>query len=442
MYKNLATTLFNNGKRSESVARSLEQIEQEAIANKDAQKLDQIHAISKRKTINIFEMSLEAADLLNLPREDFYDLYFKGGETNPANLLRGMHAQGIIKIIEFNGYSVETVKSTDEICVLEYTLDDGVVCRHSYTMEEAINTPWIREEFSKDEESLWHTNPKEMLYHEAVKFIAKTSFRRLFKVQPRSLVDTHVDNAILAEKIFEEEIYDIEIVDFEYRSVIASKERNPRDLEAYIETLRKNCIERIHASLELCDAIGLPKHLFYDISKHTVFNKQDPSYNIRACAIIEMLRELGFLVRLENVSSKSCTLKFTKDGIERTEQVILENLKKTKKSVREGLETVDSAWYNHTATLLLYEALSRVLKSDFAEILGKTKQTGREKLRSLLFKKTSSRETAKALLFNKDVEKSSEPYLASDKDSQNENNSSSKFVIPEDFKKISQLLKR
>lgn len=426
MFKKEARELFRKGKRSDSVRKFYEAAHEEAKANGDAAKLGQICAIIKEKTIQLFAISLEAAHLLNLPAGDFYDLYFKGSETNPANLLRGMHAEGMIKIIEYFGYSIQFVKSTDSVCQIAYTLDEGTEVTYTLTMEEAKNNPYIQEEFL-DEDSPWHSDPKGMLVHEAVKFVAKTSYKRLFKVKATNLVNEIDDNEQLAEEIFNSEIFDIEIEDFEYRSVIAKNKNKPRDLEIYIVHLRERCINRIRSSLDLCDTLGLPKDLFYDISKESAYPKKNPLLNIRSCCIIDVLRELGHIIQVQEATSKSCTLKFEKDGIERTEQVVLENLKRSKNSVKEALNNPESVWSKHTTTLLMYEVLAKVLKTDFAESSGAKEQVSRESIRKLLF--TRSKEPSR-FFFEKTEEKELEEIesIEEEKETQKE---PTHFIIPD-----------
>lgn len=426
MFKKEARELFKKGKRNESVRKFYEIAHEEAKANGDATKLGQICAMMKERTIQLFAISLEAAHLLNLPSEDFYDLYFKGSEANPANLLRGMHAEGMIKIIEYFGYSIEFVKATSSVCQISYTLDEGTEASYTLTMEEAKNNPYIQEEFL-DEESPWHSDPKGMLIHEAVKFVAKTSYKRLFKVKATSLVNQIDDNEELAEEIFNSEIFDIEIEDFEYRSIIAKNKSKPRDLEIYIIHLRERCINRIRSSLDLCDALGLPKDLFYDISKESAYPKKNPLLNIRGCCIIDVLRELGHIIQVQEATSKSCTLKFEKDGIERTEQVVLENLKRSKTSVREALNNPESVWSKHTTTLLMYEALTKVLKTDFAESTNTKEQISRESIRELLF--TRSKEPSR-IFFEKN-KKEEEIEIETPKTEKETTKEDYDFIIPD-----------
>lgn len=407
MYQNLATKLFANGVKSESVERSFAERKQIAINENDAKKLSFIDMLIKKRTIALFQMSLEAADLLGLSKDNFYDLYFKGDEVYPANLLRGMHAEGIIKIIQHHGYVFDIVKSNDSICTVRFSLDNGVECKHSFTIEEAKRIPWISDELAK-EDSLWNKETKEMLLHEAVKFVAKTSFRRLFKVKSKSVLNNKsLDNRQLAELIFDEEIFDIETVDFEYREKLLDKDKSAKELETYVISLRNDCTGRIFASLEFCDALGLPKEVFYDISKHSVFHKQSPSYNVRACCIIDLLREMGYLIQPENISSKSCTVRFTVGDLERCEQVTLDNLCRTRQKIKDDLENSESPWYNQTTLLLFYSVLQKILKEDFSEVLGDKKQSNRDRIRSLLFTKEKSpmeRKSVKSLLFNKKPE--------------------------------------
>lgn len=444
MYQNLATKLFANGTRSESVERSYAERKQLAISANDAKKLSFIDMVIKKRTIALFQMSLEAADLLGLSKDNFYDLYFKGDEIYPANLLRGMHSEGIIKIIRHHGYVFDFVKANDEICTVRFSLDNGVECKHSFTIEEAKRTPWIADELAK-EDSLWNKETKEMLIHEAVKFVAKTSFRRLFKVKSKSVLNNKsLSNKELAELIFDEEIFDIETVDFEYKEKLLDKDKSSKELETYVTSLRNDCIGRIFASLEFCEALGLPKELFYDISKHSVFHKQSPSYNVRACCIIDLLREMGYLIQPENVSSKSCTVRFVVGDIERCEQITLDNLCRTRQKIKDDLENSESPWYNQTTLLLFYSVLQKILKEDFSEVLGDKKQSNRDRIRSLLFTKEKSpmeKKSIKSLLFNKksqpsDVEEehSEESFEETlDESLEESKKTSSKIEIPDEL---------
>lgn len=441
MYQNLATKLFSNGVKSASVEKSYAERKQIAIEANDAKKLSFIEMLIKKRTITLFQMSLEAADLLGLPNQDFHDLYFKGEEVYPANLLRGMHAEGIAQIIKYHGYTFDIVTSTDTCCTVLFSLDNGVECKHTFTIDDAKRTPWIADELAK-EDSLWNKETKEMLVHEAVKFVAKTSFRRLFKVKSKSVINNKdLDNRQLAELIFEEEIFDIETVDFEYKEKLLDKDKSAKELETYVHALRNDCVGRIFASLEFCDALGLPKEVFYDISKHSVFHKQSPSYNVRSCCIIDLLREMGHIIQPENASSKSCTVRFTLGDIERFEQVTLDNLCKTKQKIKEDLENIDSPWYNQTTLLLLYSVLQKILKEDFSETLGDKKQSNRERIRSLLFSKEKGSTEVKSvrnLLFNKKTETTSEQSLSDiisneKTNDQKEDDQSLEIVIPEKF---------
>lgn len=380
-YLKKATDLYKLGKRSKYADAFYAKQREEAINEKNSLKMQQIQALEKEKTIQLFAMSLEACQLLGLPEESFYDLYFKGKEASPANLFRGMHSEGIQKIIEFFGYSVEIVRNTEFICQLRYTLDEGREANYTLTLEEATQSPFINSELL-DEESLWNQDPKSMLLHEAMKFIAKTSFRRLFKAKA-PIGDTWPDNETLANEIFDAEIFDIQIEDYDYKNVIAKHKDTPHELFVFISHLRKRCIERIVYSLSICDALGLPKNRFYDIGLMSKFPKRNPLLNIRGACLIDVMRELGHIIQIVEATSRSCTLKFEKDGIERIEQVVLDTIKNTKPSIAAALADPESAWSQQTTIMLLYEALQKAIKNAFSDSPPKRHEITREEERNL-----------------------------------------------------------
>lgn len=380
-YLKKATDLYKLGQRSKYVDAFYTKQREEALNEKNSLKMQQIQALEKEKTIQLFAMSLEACHLLGLPEESFYDLYFKGKETSPANLFRGMHSEGIQKIIEFFGYSVEIVRNTESVCQLRYTLDEGKEANYTLTLEEATQSPFIQGELL-DEESLWNLDPKSMLLHEAMKFIAKTSYRRLFKAKA-PIGEGWADNETLANEIFDAEIFDIQIEDYDYKNVLAKYKDHPQELYVFVSHLRERCINRIVYSLNICDALGLPKNRFYDIGLMSKFPKRNPLLNIRGACLIDVMRELGHVIQIVEATSRSCTLKFEKDGIERIEQVVLDTVKNNKPTVAAALETPESAWAQQTTTMLLYEALQKAIKNAFSDSPPKRHEITREEERHL-----------------------------------------------------------
>lgn len=402
MFKKEATKLFKNGKRSRSVLDFFEKESREAREKNDSIKSAQLCSMIQSKTITLFALSLEAASLLNLPKEGFHDLYEKGLVINPANLLRGMHTKGMIKVIEHAGYSVQIEKLTDDICKVVYTLDNGIEGRYVLTIEEAEGYPYIRDELS-NEESLWYQKPKEMLRHEAVRFVAKTFYKRLFTVKATELVATFKNNRKLAEEIFYAKLYDIEIDDFNYRENMEKLKNRPAQLRAYTTLLKKRCIEKIHASLKLCEILGLPKELYYDIYKKSVFPRKTPLLEVRGSRILDVLRELGHMIQVEEATSKYCTLKFEKDGIVRREQVLLDTVKTVKTSVDTELKDPESVWSNHTNTMLMYEALIKVIRTDFSESYRRADSSTKKTMDDLLFSRDDeSATTSRDALFDRD----------------------------------------
>lgn len=383
MYKELATKLFTKGKKSKFVERDYKAKRQTAVEKKDAKLLERVDSKIKEKTVTLFAMSLEACDLLDLPKDKFYDLYFRGTHTNKANLLKGMHAEGMMNIIKFHGHTFNIIKNTKDACVVEFSLDGGETCRHAFTMEDAHNTPWILQEMENggEEGSLWNTNPKEMLLHEAVKFIAKIMYRRLFKVKSQTIINDFglSSNHDLAEEIFDEGIYDIENVDYTYLDTFQSLEAqgDQEALGEFLTNLRTKCVNRICASLDLCDAAGLPKEEFYDVAKYEIYHQNDLSFNVRACCAVDVLRHFGHLVRPENLSSRSAMIRYESPNGEEVEHISLETLCNTKPKVKASLEDAESVWRNHTMLMLFYEVLNKAMKKCFAKVRVRNTRTNK-----------------------------------------------------------------
>lgn len=374
MYIKDATKLFEQGKRSKSVTRDYSAKKQEAIAQKDAKKLERVEARIKEKTIDLFAMSLEACDLLGLPKDKCYDLYFRGSYIYAANLLRGMHVEGMMKILQIHRQELKIVTNTDRECKVEFRTEDGMICTHSTTIEEMMNTPWVKKEIetTKDGESLWETSPKEMLLHETVKFICKLMFRRFFKVRSKTIQNDFglSKNHELAEDIFDEGIYDIESVDFNYLETFETLEMNGDEeaMRDFMTALRTKCVNKICASLDLCDATGLPKDYFYDVCKYEIYHEGNLAFNVKSCYAIDVLRHFGHVVRPENLSSKSAMIRYDFQGGEVVEHISLEVLRSTKAKIKAHLEDNESAWSNHTMLMLFYEVVSMAMKKCFAKV--------------------------------------------------------------------------
>lgn len=383
MYKDLASKLFSKGKKSRFVERDYKAKRLLAVSKQDAKLLERIDYKIKEKTVTLFAMSLEACDLLDLPKDRFYDLYFRGTHTNKANLLKGMHAEGMMSIIKFRGYTLDIIKNTKDECTIEFSLDDGELCRHTFTIEDARNTPWIMQEMENGGEdgSLWNTMPKEMLLHEAVKFIAKIMYRRLFKVKSQTILNDFglSSNRDLAEEIFDEGIYDIESVDYTYLDTFQSLEvhGDKEALGEFLTNLRTKCVNRICASLDVCDAVGLPKEDFYDVAKYDIYNQSDFCSNIRACYAVDVLRHFGHLVRPENLSSRSAMIRYESPHGEEVEHVSLESLCNTRAKIKASLEDPESVWRNHTMLMLFYEVLNKALKKCFAKVRVRNTRTNK-----------------------------------------------------------------
>lgn len=381
MYIQDATKLFEQGKISEYVERDYKSRYELAIEKRDAKLLERVKYKIKEKTITLFAMSLEACDLLDLPKDKFYDLYFRGDYTNQGNLLRGMHVKGMMKILEFNGHKLKVIKETNKECTVEFILEDGCACRHSLTIEDALETPWIDQEIknSKDGKSLWVTNRKEMLLHEVVKFICKTMYRRLFKARPRCITnDLGVySNRQLAEQIFDEKIYDIQSVDFNYLEtfkLLKSKGDEEATLQ-YIRRLRDICVNKITASLDLCDAYKLPKAIFYDVAKYELFHEDNLAYNIRPSCCVDVLRECGYIIRPEGLSSRSATIRYSVNGVEEVQQVSLESLCASNAKIKEQVENETHVWHNNTMLMLFYEVVNQAMKSCFPKVRVRKEKT-------------------------------------------------------------------
>lgn len=373
MYTEIATQLFDKGKKSKYIENDYREKIAAAREAKNAKLLDRIQKKIREKTTLLFAMSLEACDLLNLPADKFHDLYFRGTHVNKANLLRGMHVEGMMKIIKFHGYSFEVIKQTAKECTVEYSLDNGSVCRYTLTIEEALKTPWIKQEFENTEEdSLWKTNPKDMLLHECVKLISKLIYRRLFKKTSDTMKNDFglSSNHELAEEIFDEGIYDIENVDYTYLDTFQSLEAQGDEeaLAAFLSNLRTKCVNKICASLDLCDALGLPKNYFYDAAKYEIYHQGDPSFNIRACCSVDVLRHFGHVIKPARLNSEMATIHYELNGNEETEHVELSILCDLKPKLRSNLEDPENVWANHTTLMLFYEALAKITKRCFAKV--------------------------------------------------------------------------
>lgn len=400
-YLKKASDFYKIGKRNEHVKKTFSIMKKKANAANNSVLLQQINRREQDKTIQLFAISMEAAALLKLPIDDFYDLYFRGQEVNPANLFRGMHATGIEKIIKFYGYSIDVIKNTNSLCKISYTLDEGKESTYTLTLEEAKKSPFIQEEF-ENPDSLWNSDTKGMLLHEAMKFIAKTSFRRLFKVKATELLSPEKSNDTLAEEIFEKEIFDLEIEDFDYKATIFSMKNNPDSVREYVEVLRAKCIHRIRESLDLCDLLGLPKDLFYDIAICGRYPDKNPLLNVRGSCLIDVMRELGHIIQIQEATTKSCILRFEKDGLDRMEQVVLENIKRAKESVSKELDNPGSVWSKHATVMLLYQGLHKIIKSDFSNLNQQQNKISMKNLRALIFnKKPITNEEIKGM---KDIE--------------------------------------
>lgn len=396
-YIKKATDLYKVGKRNKHVTSYFASMKKRAKETNNSVMLQQIIRREQDKTIQLFAISLEAADLLKLPKEDFYDLYFRGQEINPANLFRGMHAEGMEKIIKFYGYSIDIIKNTNSVCQIRYSLDEGKESTYTLSIEEAKKNAFIQEEL-ENADSLWNIEPKVMLLHEAMKFVAKTSFRRLFKVKATELLSFEKSNDDLAEEIFDKEIFDVEIEDYDYKTTILSMKNNPDSVRKYVYELRCKCIHRIRESLDLCDTLGLPKDLFYDIAICSRYPDRNPLLNVRGNCLIDVMRELGHIIQIQEATTKSCVLRFEKDGIERMEQVVLENIKRAKESISRELENPESIWSKHPTIMLLYQGLHKIIKSDFSNIKPQNEKISMKNLRNLLFnKKTVTNEEIKGM---------------------------------------------
>lgn len=396
MYIESATKLFEKGKKSKYVERDFQDRKQYAIDKGDAKLLERVNHKIKEKTITLFAMSLEACDLLNLPKDKFYDLYFRGTYANPANLLRGMHVDGMMKILEFHGHKLNVIKRTDKECTVEFILEDGSPVRHTLTIEEALATPWIDQDIknSKDGDCLWVSAPKEMLLHEVVKFISKIMFRRLFKVKSRSVMNDFglCSNRQLAENIFDEQIYDIESVDFNYLETfdLLEAQGDEEAINEYVRSLRIKCVNKIIASLDLCDAYELPKEMFYDVAKYEIFHQGDLAYNIRACCCIDVLRHFGYVIRPEALSSKSATIRYNVNGVEEIEHISLESLCQSKPKIQSQLQDEESVWYNHTMLMLLYEVLGKAMKKSFAKVRVRKEKTPKGGIQKRFYSKATT----------------------------------------------------
>lgn len=321
--------------------------------------------------------SLYAAELLGLPKDTYSNLYFKVnhlGHVNPANLIKGMHAEGIMAIIRFHGYKFEIEHFTDSKCKLVYSLDNGKESSYTLTMEDAKSTPWIQREFLK-EGSPWQTDPAGMLMFEACKMIAKTCFRRLFKVKSKAVLEKGqtLDNKELAKEILKEWIFDVQNVNFDFEKRIQtftdSGQLAARD--RYLKSVTITCLKRIKASLDICDALKLPKELFYDISKHDEYHPESPLYGIRSAFLPDILREKGYIIVPETISRKVCTIRFELDGVDHCRQIVLQTLLDTKERIRTDMLSEESVWNNHTELMLFYETVREaVSKTGLKAVFG------------------------------------------------------------------------
>lgn len=336
----------------------------------------------KMDTTKLYDMSTNAAELLNLPKEKFFDLYFRGnekGEITPSNLLKGMHADAIMSIIQYHGYSFGVDKKTEDVCKVRFSLDNGKECTYEITMEDAKCTTWIMKEFQK-EDSLWNTDPADMLLHEACKMVAKTCFKRLFRAKSKTVLEDNgkSDNKTLAKGIMKEWIFDIQSVDFDYERKICELviAGNDSARERYSKNILTTCLKRIVASLDICDALGLPKELFYDISKHDEYHADSPLYGIKSAFIYDILREKGHVIVPEKISRKVCTIKFELEGVEHCRQVVLQSLVDTKEKIKADLLDPESVWNNHTEIMLFYETIREaVSKTSLKTLFGGSKKT-------------------------------------------------------------------
>lgn len=339
-------------------------------------------SIRKIDTTKLYDMSVNAAELLNLPKDKFFDLYFRGnerGEITPSNLLKGMHADAIMSIIKYHGYSFEIEKKTEDLCKVRFSLDNGKECSYEISMNDAKCVPWIQKEFLK-EDSLWNTDPADMLLHEACKMVAKTCFKRLFRAKSKTVLEDggKSDNKTLAKGIMKEWIFDIQSVDFDYERkicefVIAG---NDAGRERFSKNILTTSLKRITASLDLCDALNLPKETFYDISKHDEFHADSPLYGIKSAFIYDILREKGHIIVPEKISRKVCTIKFDLEGVEHCRQVVLQSLVDTKEKIKTDLLDPESVWNNHTEIMLFYETIREaVSKTSLKTLFGGSKRS-------------------------------------------------------------------
>lgn len=342
------------------------------------------HFKTKRKidTTKLYDMSINAAELLNLPKDKFFDLYFRGnekGEVTPYNLLKGMHADAIMSIIKYHGYSFDVLKNNEDVCKVQFSLDNGTECSYTITMNDAKCITWIQKEFLK-EDSLWNTNPADMLLHEACKMVAKTCFKRLFRVKSKTVLEDKgkSDNKTLAKGIMKEWIFDIQSVDFDYERKICQYAIAGNDAakERFSKNILTTCLKRIVASLDICDALDLPKESFYDISKHDEYHPDSPLYGIKSAFIYDILREKGHIIIPEKISRKVCTIKFELEGVEHCRQVVLQSLVDTKEKIKADLLDPESVWNNHTEIMLFYETIREaVSKTSLKTIFGGSKRS-------------------------------------------------------------------
>lgn len=379
-YSAKAQKLFDKHGHCYDVALQHEQRKQQVIKERGRGALENFRRREASKSIALYERSLITAEKLDLPEEDFYDLYFAEDSFKSNNIISGMCAESVIRIINQKGYFMDVKTLTKEKCSLELGVD-GMESTYTLTMDQALQFPWVQEQM-EDPESRWQFNAKEALLNEAVKLVAKAQFVGVFS--PISLVAKELGDTLshedLAKKILREGVYNLEDGAFdalEFLKAAATMykavQNKPRELEALekeiaakFQSVRKQCTTILQRGLDICDKLHLPKEKFYGISAKSEITDVFSLSNLKQKWFIEILRHMGHTVMIEQMNRNVCQVRLLVDGCPIARSLTFKEIA-ARPDVMAHMQNKDHFVARRTELKLFYELMKSVIKEFYGE---------------------------------------------------------------------------
>lgn len=281
-----------------------------------------------RDVITSIAKSLQTAKSLGLPQDKFWDLFFTKGNLRT----RTMHIEGMQKVIGYHGYRAVPFKNNAEA-----VYDCSIYLGDKSPAVAIIKLPFsclTDDEVDNIEKQRTRIglSKEEYMEYALVKTACEVFFSGCFKPAPSfntcaSILSeihkvskdrrSHSDYIPLAEQIYSEGVYSHRYADTLYYSRLNSIKEIPAK-ESYKAHIKKVCINQLTWSLKLADDLGLPAHLFFDLTRR----QPDPENilsRINLSSLMRMIKHKNIPISVDIITRNSFKVSYTtNDGVKRS----------------------------------------------------------------------------------------------------------------------------